>query len=86
MRAIRAAHAFDGDRFLPGGATVLVDGGRIVGVEANRDGTPTDVPSDVEVAAYAGWHKLISHRSALGIVYGVTLLGWLSAIAVVLSS
>ena len=26
MQAIRAAHAFDGTRFLPGGATVLVEG------------------------------------------------------------
>ena len=49
MHAIRAAHAFDGNRFLPGGATVLVDGDRIVGVETGRDG----LPADVEVAAYA---------------------------------
>ena len=33
MYAVRAAHAFDGDRFLPGGATVLIEGERIVGVE-----------------------------------------------------
>lgn len=33
MHAIRATHAFDGVRFLPGGATVLVDGDRIAGVE-----------------------------------------------------
>jgi imidazolonepropionase-like amidohydrolase len=50
MHAIRAAHAFDGNRFLPGGATVVVDGDRIVGVETGRDG----LPADVEVAAYAG--------------------------------
>lgn len=50
MRAIRAAHAFDGDRFLPGGATVLVDGDRIVGVETERVG----LPAGVEVSAYAG--------------------------------
>ena len=30
---IRAPHAFDGERALPGGASVLVDDGRIVGVE-----------------------------------------------------
>lgn len=50
MHAIRAAHAFDGSRFLPGGATVVVDGDRIVGVETGRGG----LPADVEVAAYAG--------------------------------
>lgn len=36
MRAIRAACAFDGTRFLPGGATVVWDGDRIVGVEPGR--------------------------------------------------
>ena len=29
MRAVRAAVAFDGERFLDGGATVLVEGDRI---------------------------------------------------------
>jgi imidazolonepropionase-like amidohydrolase len=43
MRAIRAAHAFDGTRLLPGGATVLWDGERIVGVEAGRPHLPVDV-------------------------------------------
>jgi imidazolonepropionase-like amidohydrolase len=33
MLAIRAQHAFDGERAIPGGALVLIDGGRIVGVE-----------------------------------------------------
>jgi len=48
--AWRAPHAFDGSRFLPGGATVLVDGERIVGVE------PGDfaVPDGCEVASYDG--------------------------------
>ena len=50
MHAIRAAHAFDGTRFLPGGATVLVDGGRIAGVEPGRP----DLPDGVEVREYAG--------------------------------
>lgn len=50
MQAIRAKHAFDGTRFLPGGATVLVDRGRIVGVESGR----FDVPDEVEVREYAG--------------------------------
>lgn len=50
MRAIRAAHAFDGTRFLSGGATVLLDGDRIVGVEPGR----VDVPDRVEVTEYDG--------------------------------
>jgi imidazolonepropionase-like amidohydrolase len=50
MRAIRASHAFDGTRFLPGGATVLVDADRIVGVETGR----ADLPDGVEVTEYAG--------------------------------
>ncbi len=50
MHAIRAAHAFDGTRFLPGGATVLVDGDRIVGVETGR----VDLPDGVEVSEHAG--------------------------------
>ena len=33
MLMIRAAGVFDGDRFAPGPATVMVDGGRIAGVE-----------------------------------------------------
>jgi imidazolonepropionase-like amidohydrolase len=50
MHAIRAAHAFDGERFLPGGATVLVEGERILGVE----GGEADLPHDCEVASYDG--------------------------------
>lgn len=50
MHAIRAAHAFDGTRFLPGGATVLVDGDRIVGMQTGREA----LPAGVEVAEYAG--------------------------------
>lgn len=45
MFAIRANHAFDGDSYLEGGATVLVAEGRIVGVES----AGYAVPSDVEV-------------------------------------
>jgi hypothetical protein len=33
MHAYRADTAFDGERFLPGGALVLVDGATIAGVE-----------------------------------------------------
>jgi imidazolonepropionase-like amidohydrolase len=50
MHAIRAEHAFDGTRFLPGGVTVLVDGDRIVGVETGR----VDLPDGVEVVDYDG--------------------------------
>jgi imidazolonepropionase-like amidohydrolase len=44
MRAIRAAHAFDGVRFLPGGATVLVEGDRVIGIESGGHPLPDDVP------------------------------------------
>ncbi|HET6561957.1 MAG TPA: amidohydrolase family protein [Marmoricola sp.] len=50
MRAIRAAHAFDGTRFVPGGATVIVEGDRIVGVEA----AARALPDSVEVTEYDG--------------------------------
>jgi imidazolonepropionase-like amidohydrolase len=50
MRAIRATHAFDGTRFLAGGATVFLDRDRIVGVESGRG----DVPDRVELTEYAG--------------------------------
>jgi hypothetical protein len=50
MYAIRAAHAFDGSRFLRGCATVYLDAGRIVGVETGR----AELPDGVEVAEYAG--------------------------------
>lgn len=44
MQAWRAPRAFDGDRFLPGGATVLVEGDRIVGVESADFTVPSDCP------------------------------------------
>lgn len=50
MRALCAAHAFDGSRFLPGGATVLVEGDRIVGVEPGR----AAVSDSIAVTRYAG--------------------------------
>ena len=40
MRGFRAARAFDGERALRGGALVLVDGERIVGVEPASAGAP----------------------------------------------
>ena len=48
--AHQAAVAFDGERFVAGGATVLVDGDHVVGVEP-YDFTP---PADVEVTTYGG--------------------------------
>jgi imidazolonepropionase-like amidohydrolase len=48
--AIRAPHGFDGSRFLPGGATVLVDGQQIVGVES----FDFSVPDACEVSSYDG--------------------------------
>lgn len=50
MQAWRASYAFDGTRFLPGGATVLVDGERIIGVES----AGFDVPEDCTVTSYDG--------------------------------
>lgn len=41
MHAYRAPKAFDGERLLPGGALVLVDGGRIAGVEPASFPVPT---------------------------------------------
>jgi imidazolonepropionase-like amidohydrolase len=34
VHAIRARHAFDGESFLPGGVTVLIEGGALLGVES----------------------------------------------------
>jgi imidazolonepropionase-like amidohydrolase len=42
--AVSAGHAFDGSRFLAGGARVLVDGGLIVGVEPRRGPGPGGWP------------------------------------------
>jgi imidazolonepropionase-like amidohydrolase len=50
MRALRTPVAFDGERFVEGGATVFVDGGLIVGVESGG----CEVPDDVDVATYDG--------------------------------
>ena len=41
MLAIRARHAFDGERVRPDGAVVLVEDGRILGVESGGF-TPPD--------------------------------------------
>jgi imidazolonepropionase-like amidohydrolase len=44
MFAMRAAHCFDGERFVPGGATVVVEGSTIVGVEPIGHDLPHDCP------------------------------------------
>jgi imidazolonepropionase-like amidohydrolase len=50
VHALRAPHVFDGTRFLPGGALVLVDGAHVVGVEPVGHPLPHDCP----VATYTG--------------------------------
>jgi imidazolonepropionase-like amidohydrolase len=50
MYAVRAEHAFDGERFLDAGATVLVDGPTIVGIESYG----YVVPAGCEVTTYDG--------------------------------
>lgn len=50
MHALRAPHAYDGRGFLRGGATLLVEGDRIAGVEAFG----YDVPHDCPVTTYDG--------------------------------
>src|SRR5262245_2768431 len=50
MEALKATHCFDGERFRPEGATVLVDGDLIVGVEP----LGYDVPDGVAVTTYDG--------------------------------
>ena len=40
MFGVRAGRAFDGERVVPGGALVLADGGRIVGVEPGAAPAP----------------------------------------------
>jgi imidazolonepropionase-like amidohydrolase len=46
--AIRANHAFDGEDFLAGGATLLVEDGRIGGVESGA----YELPSDCKLVDY----------------------------------
>ena len=50
MQALRAPTAFDGERFLDGGVTVLLDGARIRGVEP----FVFEPPSGVELSVYDG--------------------------------
>jgi len=50
MYAVRTPTCFDGSRFLPGGATVLVADGRVAGVEPFG----CDLPEGCELASYDG--------------------------------
>ena len=42
MLALRAGRVFDGEGFLPGPATVLVEGGRVLAVDAGRPDLPLE--------------------------------------------
>jgi hypothetical protein len=44
MLALRAPTAFDGERFLPGGATVMVEDAVIIGVESAAYEVPENCP------------------------------------------
>ena len=44
MYAVRAGACFDGERFVAGGATVIVDDGRIIAVEAASYDLPAGCP------------------------------------------
>jgi imidazolonepropionase-like amidohydrolase len=50
MRALRAPAAFNGERFVPGGATVVVEDGVIKGVES----VGFEVPADCPVSRFEG--------------------------------
>lgn len=65
--ALRADRAFDGDRFLPGGATVVVEGDRIVGVEPAGSTLPDGVPvTDVSGTLLPGLVDCHVHLVASG--------------------
>jgi imidazolonepropionase-like amidohydrolase len=44
VHAVRAPHSFDGEAFRTGGVTVLIEDGRIVGVESYEFAVPSDCP------------------------------------------
>lgn len=65
--AVRAERAFDGVSFLPGGATVVVEGDRIVGVDPAASGLPDDVPvTDVSGTLLPGLVDCHVHLVASG--------------------
>ena len=71
MLALRASHAFDGRRALAGGAVVLVDGGRIVGVEEAGFEIPAgatliDVPGGTVLPGLVNAHVHLCGDSEIG--------------------
>ncbi len=80
MRAIRGTRIFDGERFLQGGHTVLVSGGRIDGVEpgfpdAGADWEVVDVPDGTVLPGLVDTHVHLvadSQQDALDRVAGFT--------------
>src|SRR6478735_5048928 len=65
--ALRAGRAFDGARFLPDGATVVIEGDRVVGVEAAAFRPPDDVPvTDVDGTLLPGLVDCHVHLVASG--------------------
>ena len=70
MHAVRAPVAFDGSHFLPGGATVLVDGDRIAGVEAFGydlpDGCTLDSYDGTVLPGLVNAHSHLASEGSLG--------------------
>ncbi len=71
MYAIRAGRAFDGERLLPEGATVLVEGARIVGVEAAGFAVPdgyevVDAPDGTVLPGLFDMHVHLCGDNGLG--------------------
>src|SRR6478609_3774041 len=65
--ALRAGRAFDGARFLPDGATVVIEGDRVVGVEAAAFCPPDGVPvTDVDGTLLPGLVDCHVHLVASG--------------------
>jgi imidazolonepropionase-like amidohydrolase len=79
MHAIRATHAFDGERFLPGGATVIIDGDTIAGVEPGRRNLPADIEiSDYEGTVLPGLFDCHTHLVADATIGGLERAGTMS--------
>lgn len=79
MHAIRATHAFDGRDFLPGGATVVIDGDRIVGVEPGRPDLPDGIDvTDHDGTVLPGLFDCHSHLVADATVGGLERAGTMS--------
>lgn len=79
MHALRAEHAFDGERFLPDGATVVIDGERIVGVEGRRHDLPAGLPvTDVGGTLLPGLIDCHTHLVADTSISGLERAGTMS--------